>query len=177
MSKSRNKTILVVENNSEFREALARGLRAHGFEVVTEVSGEEAFLTLRDWSRPVDWMYARAALPGLIDGWLLADAYHDSHPDRAVVLSGPETRTSRSGDIVLKQPSPQTVIDHFQSLAEAPSGTRGHGNAHLAEARQASCRSRRPSRWKMPSRVTSASGMSTAPITMRSPRQSEQRAS
>ena len=70
-----------------------------------------AFLALRDRSRPVGWLYARVVLTGLIDGWILADAYHEMHKDRAVILSGAEDRISAQGDIVLKQPTPRAVFD------------------------------------------------------------------
>jgi hypothetical protein len=59
----------------------------------------------------MDWLYTRGALPGLIDGWILADEYHETHRNRAVVISGSETRTSPQGDIVLKQPMPPTAFE------------------------------------------------------------------
>ena len=90
--------------------------RACGYEVETADRGERALLRLRDWSRPVDWLYARVALPGLIDGWILADEYHDAHPDRAVVLSDTEARNSTRGDIILKQPTPTGVLEAIRSL-------------------------------------------------------------
>jgi hypothetical protein len=77
--------------------------------VVTE-SGTPAFQVLRDWHRPIDWLFSRAILPGLIDGWILADEYYDSHPNRAAVIAGPETRVSAQGHIVLKDPPPTAVL-------------------------------------------------------------------
>jgi hypothetical protein len=59
---------------------------------------------VRDWSGPIGWLYARAALPRLIDGWILADAYHEVHVRRPVVIAAAEARAS-DRDIVLAQPS------------------------------------------------------------------------
>jgi CheY-like chemotaxis protein len=79
MSAKEHERILVVDDNHIFREALAERLRDAGYQVTTAETGERAFLTLRDWSRRVDWLYTRASLPGLVDGWILADEYHDRH--------------------------------------------------------------------------------------------------
>jgi CheY-like chemotaxis protein len=103
--------ILLADDNPDFRERLAHCLRARGQHVITAETGERAFVALRDWSRPIDWLYTRAALPGLIDGWILADEYHEMHWNRAAVISGTEARTSPQGDIVLKQPMPPTAFE------------------------------------------------------------------
>ena len=79
--------------------------------VITAETGTRAFLVLRDFSRAIDWLYTRAALPGLIDGWILADAYHDRHADRPVILAGAAAGLSSQGDIVLNQPTPKAVFD------------------------------------------------------------------
>jgi CheY-like chemotaxis protein len=71
--------ILVADTNPIFRGVLAERLGAQGHEVITAETGEKAFLILRDWKHPIDWLYARASLPLLIDGWILADEYHDAH--------------------------------------------------------------------------------------------------
>jgi DNA-binding response OmpR family regulator len=121
MSKVNPQRILIADNNPTFRERLARCLRARGHDVITAETGERAFLALRDWSRPIDWLYTRAALPGLIDGWILADEYHETHGSRAVVISGAEARISSRGDIALKQPMPATAFETIlNALSSAP---------------------------------------------------------
>jgi DNA-binding NtrC family response regulator len=108
--------ILVADDNAIFRETLAQSLRAQGHEVITPDTGVNAFLALRDRSRPIGWLYAPVVLPGLIDGWILADAYHEMHKDRAVILSGAEARVSAQGDIVLNQP---TLTAAFKAICNA----------------------------------------------------------
>ncbi|WP_046868395.1 hypothetical protein [Microvirga massiliensis] len=102
----------IADDNPIFRKTLAQLLRAKGHEVITPQTGVNAYLALRDRSRSVGSLYARVALPGLIDGWILADEYADLHRDRAVILAGVEARVSAQGDIVLKQPTPTTAFVH-----------------------------------------------------------------
>jgi DNA-binding NarL/FixJ family response regulator len=106
-----------VDTNPAFRESLAQHLRASGLAVVTAATGEGAFHLLRDWNHPVDWLYTRADLPGLIDGWILADEYHDSHPHRAVVIAASVERVSAQGHVVLKEPSLAAALDAIRSVA------------------------------------------------------------
>ena len=119
MGTSTQERVLVVDDNTIFRETLGQWLRAYGYEIRPADRGERAFLRLWDWSRPTDGLYARAALPGLIDGWILADEYHDAHPDRAVVLAAAEARNSARGDIILKQPTPTGALEAIRNLIEA----------------------------------------------------------
>ena len=111
--------ILGVDDNHISRYALAQKLRDAGYHVPTAETGERAFLALRDWNRPIGWLYTRATLPRLIDGWILADEYHDSHAGRAVIIAAPEARTSRQGDIILQQPSLTTVLDTLRHVIES----------------------------------------------------------
>ncbi len=111
MSTTGQGLILIVDDNAIVRETLAQRLRACGYDVLTATTGEQAFQALRDWSRPPGWLYTRATLPGLIDGWILADAYHDLHPYRPAVVSAPAARSSAQGHIVLGQPPVCAVLD------------------------------------------------------------------
>ena len=137
MGTSTQERVLVVDDNTIFRETLGQWLRASGYEVINPERGERAFLRLRDWSRPIDWLYARAALPGLIDGWILADEYHDAHPDRAVVLAAAEARNSARGDIILKQPTPTGALEAIRNLIEARASGGERAPSVSDEARRA----------------------------------------
>ncbi|MBO1909329.1 response regulator [Microvirga sp. 3-52] len=112
--------ILIADDNPDFRKKLAHCLRAQGHNVITAETGERAFMVLRDWGHPIDWLYTRASLPGLIDGWILADEYHEMHQNRAVIISTSEARVSSRGDIVLKQPILPTA---FEAIIDAVSST------------------------------------------------------
>jgi DNA-binding NtrC family response regulator len=109
MGAGKQEEILLVDDNHVFREALAQRLRTAGYDVMTAETGEQAFWLVRSWERPIAWLYTRAALPSLIDGWILADAYHEVHAQRPVVVLAAETRRSEK-DIILKQPTPAAVM-------------------------------------------------------------------
>ena len=111
--------ILIVDTDTAFRESLTRHLRASGFEVVTAATGESAFSLLRDWHRPIGWLYTRADLPGLIDGWILADEYRDGHPHRAAVIAASRERVSAQGHVVLGEPSLAAALDALLAIASA----------------------------------------------------------
>ncbi|WP_052954760.1 response regulator [Microvirga vignae] len=103
--------ILIIETDAAFRNSIAQVLWETGYEVLTTTTGEQAFRLLRDWRQPIDWLYSQATLPGLIDGWILADQHHDNHPDRSVVIGAREARLSARGDVVLNEPPPAATLD------------------------------------------------------------------
>jgi CheY-like chemotaxis protein len=119
MDKNYPDRILIVDNNPILRETLAQWLRAAGYNVITAATGEHAFLILRDRQHPIAWLYTRAGLPLLIDGWILADEYHETYPTRPVVVAAPEARLSACGDIILGQPSLAAVLEIIHQLINA----------------------------------------------------------
>jgi hypothetical protein len=110
MSTTNQDHSLLVDTNALYLERLAQELPAQHFDVVATGSGEQAFHVLRDWPNSVDWLFSRATKPGLIDGWALADDYHDNHPALAAVLAASQARGSAQGYIVLEDPSPAAVL-------------------------------------------------------------------
>jgi CheY-like chemotaxis protein len=126
MNTNGHERILIVDDNPVFRAALVQWLRAADHDVVAAESGQQAFVMLRDWQRPIGWLYTRAILPGLIDGWILADEYHDSHSGRAVVVAAPQARLSRTGDMILPLPTPAAVMEALRHLMNR------HGNGPIA---------------------------------------------
>ena len=124
MSAVKPQRILIADDNPIMRETIAQWLRAQAHEVITANTGERAFLALRDWSHPIGWLYTRAVLPGLVDGWILADQYHEVRENRAVILAGAEQRVSSRGDLVLKQPTAVAVFNAIhQALVAAKTAT------------------------------------------------------
>jgi CheY-like chemotaxis protein len=116
--------ILVVETDAAFRNGLAKALREAGYEVLTATTGEQAFHLLRDWQHPIAWLYTRAALPGLIDGWILADQYRDNHPDRPAVIAARDARLSARGDLVLNEP---TLVAAMAAIRHVTKSVRSQG--------------------------------------------------
>lgn len=116
MNTKEQERILIVDTNPLFLEKLALELRARNFDVVAAASGAQAFDALRNWDYPIDWLFSRATLPGLIDGWILADEYHDTHPDRPAVIAASCAKVSAQGHISLKDPSPTVVLDTMRRI-------------------------------------------------------------
>jgi CheY-like chemotaxis protein len=128
--------ILIVDNHPISRETLAQELRTAGYDVVTADTGERAFLILRDWRHPIGWLYSRAALPGLIDGCILADQYHDSHPNRPVIVSAQDARPS-ARDIVLNMPTLATVFDTLRRVIDGAQSVQHTTHMSPSELRHA----------------------------------------
>jgi DNA-binding NtrC family response regulator len=136
MSASNQEQILLVDNNRMFRETLAQRLQRAGYQVMTAETGEQAFSLVRNWVRPVGWLYTRAALPRLVDGWILADAYHEVHPQRPVVISAAEARVS-ARDFILRQPGPAAVLKALLSVMEGERAVSPVAEVDAVESRRA----------------------------------------
>lgn len=79
--------VLVVEDNEILLETLAAVFERQGLSVVTATTGEDALLLLREHGAGIDWLFTDIRLPGLIDGWTVADEYRLSHPLRPVAYA------------------------------------------------------------------------------------------
>jgi CheY-like chemotaxis protein len=86
--------VLVVDNDPETRKRVGEALEQAGFVPALAATGEQGLLLLRQWPRRIGWLYTKTELPGLIDGWILADEFHRAHPSRPVLYGFPPTRES-----------------------------------------------------------------------------------
>ncbi len=62
---------------------------------------------MREWGAQTDWLFTDINLPGLIDGWTVAEAFRALHPDRPVVYtSSGSGRHPRAvpGSLYLRKP-------------------------------------------------------------------------
>ena len=78
-------TILVVEDEAVVRDLLVAELQDVGYRVVPVEAGEEALAILRERTHEIDWLFTDIRLPGVIDGWRVADEFRLNHPFRPVV--------------------------------------------------------------------------------------------
>ncbi|MBM1169772.1 response regulator [Microvirga arabica] len=119
VSTSRSKaTVLVVEDDALTRELLVQLLQAGGFDVIAVPAGDQALLALCHHSEEIDWLVSKVGLPGLICGWILADEYHEHHPNRpALLLSSLDPAGRASARAVFIPPAaPMRVLEVLQSL-------------------------------------------------------------
>lgn len=79
--------VLVVEDSFILLDIIAQLCASQGTRVVEASSGEAALTILRERGRDIDWLFTDINLPGLIDGWTVAEAFRAQHPDRPVVYT------------------------------------------------------------------------------------------
>ncbi|MCC2653703.1 MAG: hypothetical protein K0Q60_3869 [Microvirga sp.] len=119
VSASRSKaTVLVVEDDTLTRELLTQLLCAGGFDVMAVPTGDRALLALCHLGEEIDWLVSKVCLPGLVCGWILADEYHEHHPDRpALLLSDLDPVEKPSANAVFIPPlAPMRVLEVLQAL-------------------------------------------------------------
>ncbi|MFC4174043.1 response regulator [Microvirga sp. GCM10011540] len=118
-SASRSKaTVLVVEDDALTRELLVQLLHAGGYNVIAEPAGNRALLILCHKGEEIDWLVSKVNLPGLVCGWILADAFHEHHPDRpALLLSTLDPADQPSANAVFIPPAaPMRILEVLLAL-------------------------------------------------------------
>ncbi|MER2250705.1 response regulator [Methylorubrum podarium] len=124
-------TVLIVEDNYLLLEMLTRLCEREGMRVLAASSGEAALTVLRDGGESIDWLFTDIVLPGLIDGWTVARAYRERHPQRPVVYASTapqiESRTV-PGSYYLRKPFETREIVELASLMAGRPGE-GRGRA------------------------------------------------
>jgi CheY-like chemotaxis protein len=119
VSASRSKaTVLVVEDDALARELLVQLLQTGGFDVVAAAASDRALLILCQQGEEIDWLVSKISLPGLICGWILADEYHEHHPNRpALLLSSLDPAHKPLANAVFVPPAtPMRVLEVLQAL-------------------------------------------------------------
>ena len=80
--------VLVVDDDAVAAALLEQLLRMAGFEAVTARTGEAALALMIEQRDAIAWLVAKAELPGLVCGRVLADEFSRWHPaSSAVVLA------------------------------------------------------------------------------------------
>jgi CheY-like chemotaxis protein len=115
-------TVLIVENDPVTRELLETILQTSGCQVLAAPTGSAGLLSLCQLQARSDWLVTRVRLPGLVDGWRLADQYHRHNPDRPVILLSETASDAEcpSVDAVFVPPrAPIRALKVLKSLAGA----------------------------------------------------------
>ncbi|HEY7382308.1 MAG TPA: response regulator [Beijerinckiaceae bacterium] len=111
--------ILVVEDEPIARDLLNDLLRMAGFAPVCVGAGEQALLTLRRERGRIDGLFTHIELPGLVDGWIVAEEFRNTRPLGPIVLAGPPGAVAQLGtttDFVASPVLPPKVIEAFATL-------------------------------------------------------------
>ena len=112
--------VLVVENDPITRELLEGVLRTAGCQVLSVPTGNAGLLSLCQQQAQIDWLVTRVRLPGLVDGWLLADEYHRHNPDRPVILVSetiPDAECPSVDAVFIPPHAPEMVLETLKGLA------------------------------------------------------------
>ena len=122
MSHEHATTILVVEDEAVVRDLLVAELEDVGYKVVAVDAGEEALSLLQDRTRRIDWLFTDIRLPGVVDGWRVADEFRLSHPFRPIVYAtayAPEqARQQLQGSYFFRKPyRPAQIVAAFRRLS------------------------------------------------------------
>jgi two-component system, OmpR family, response regulator len=114
-------TILVVEDEAVVRDVLVAELQDVGYDVVAVDAGEPALAILRDPGHEIDWLFTDIRLPGIIDGWRVADEFRLTHPFRPVVYAtayAPEQERQLQGSFFFRKPyRPAQIVAAFRRLS------------------------------------------------------------
>jgi CheY-like chemotaxis protein len=113
-------TILVVEDEAMVRDVLVTELEEVGYKVVAVDTGERALSILQDRKQEIDWLFTDIRLPGLVDGWRVADEFRLNHPHRPVVYatgySAEEPRQLHGSFFFRKPYRPAQIVAAFHRL-------------------------------------------------------------
>ena len=125
-------SVLVVEDDYISLEIITALFEHAGLKVHAASSGEAALTILRDRGATIDWLFTDVRLPGILDGWVVADEYRLRHPFRPVIYaSSARHRPQRAveGSVFVEKPfSPAQILNLAQMMADeltAQSGAAG----------------------------------------------------
>ncbi|MCJ2083256.1 response regulator [Methylobacterium sp. J-090] len=115
--------VLIVEDNYLLLDMLTRVCEQGGLHVIPASSGEAALTAIRETGRAIDWLFTDINLPGLVDGWSVADAFRALHPGRPVVYASsgthPRGRAVSDSLFVAKPFRMQPIAELARGIAAA----------------------------------------------------------
>lgn len=119
-SHHRNRTVLLVEDESILRTIMVEELVFAGFRVLEAETGEQAVDLIREHGAEIGFLFTDIRLPGVLSGWNVAFEFRFLHPLRPVVYAtgySPE-QDQVSGSILLRKPyRPEQVVEALKKLA------------------------------------------------------------
>ena len=112
--------ILVVEDQPIARDILTDLLRMAGYEAVCAGTGEQALVTLMRERGRVDGLFTEIELPGLVDGWIVAEEFRNMQPSGPIVFGSAAERAATphgpATDVVASPVLPPKVVEAFARL-------------------------------------------------------------
>jgi CheY-like chemotaxis protein len=131
--------ILVVEDEPIAREILGDLLKMAGYDVLASHSGEQALLTLVQERGRIDCLFTAVELPGLVDGWMLAEEFRVTNAAMPVVFAtrskAAQARSAEGTAFIARPVLPPKAVEAVNEVtgrAEA-AGSRGLSPRIIAE--------------------------------------------
>jgi PAS domain S-box-containing protein len=122
-----NETILVVEDERDLRDFVARELRRHGYRIFEAVDGPSALKTWHEYRNEIKLVFTDVIMTGGMNGRDLAEEIWREKPDMKVIFTsgyGAETLGKdfklEPGIVYLQKPYlPQTLIKSIRKVLDA----------------------------------------------------------
>ena len=130
-------SVLIVEDSYLLLEIVASLCETQGIRVIEASTGEAALTILRERGPEIDWLFTDINLPGLIDGWTVAQAFRALHPDRPVVYTSTEAnRRVRgvAGSLFLRKPFQVREVNQMVRMMAQGLSDQGSSDAPLRAA-------------------------------------------
>ena len=111
--------ILVVEGEPIASGILSDLLRMAGYEAVCAGTGEQALLTLMRERGRIDAVFTEVELPGLVDGWMVAEEFRSTRPAGPIVFAarpGSEAQIGAGSAVVASPVLPPKVVEALATL-------------------------------------------------------------
>lgn len=157
--------VLIVEDEPIAREILADLLKMAGYEVVSAHSGEQALLTLVRERGRIDCLFTPVELPGLVDGWMVADEFRGADSGLPIVFAScaetPEAHRGARSVFVGRPALPPEVVEAVNKLtgqSEAAQNSRWSPPRLVTEAAASSPPVRPPHAGRRPRKLRRAAG-------------------
>jgi len=119
-------TILVVDDEADFREQAVESLQSLGYRVLSASDGEQALIVLAE--EAVDLLFSDVVMPGGMNGYELAEQATDYHPNLKVLLTSGYTEEAAqnnaqarfSANLLRKPYVLAELAQYVQMLLSAP---------------------------------------------------------
>lgn len=125
-SRSKQRRVLVVDDDENIRDVLRLMLRQLGFDVIAAESGEQAVTLVLDRELILDFILLDLKMPGMT-GWECREEIRRLRPDLPVIIASgydpaPENRTQDAPDVFLRKPFTLQSLKHaVKSVLESES--------------------------------------------------------
>lgn len=136
-SRTKQRRVLVVDDDENIRDVLRLMLRQLGFDVIAAESGQQAITLVLDRELILDFVVLDLKMPGMT-GWECRDEFRRLRPDLPVIIASgydpaPENRSQAGPDVFLRKPfTLHSLKQAMASVLDSESSDRSASNYESA---------------------------------------------